>query len=113
MYRCLDCKFEFLNPVRYIERHSEDYREEWYGCPRCAGAYEELEGSDLFAEFAQFEIDKMCERYDDECGECITRKATEVEMRRIGRTEPTETETYLDKPHGWWKDTEDKMYGRR
>lgn len=32
MYRCLDCKFEFLNPVRYIERHSEDYREEWYGC---------------------------------------------------------------------------------
>lgn len=44
MYRCLDCKFEFLNPVRYIERHSEDYREEWYGCPRCAGAYEELEG---------------------------------------------------------------------
>lgn len=67
----------------------------------------------LRKEFAQFEIDKMCERYNDECGECITRKATEVEMRRIGRKEPTETETYLDKPHGWWKDTEDKMYGRR
>ena len=67
----------------------------------------------LRKEFAQFEIDKMCERYDDECGECITRKAAEVEMRRIGRKEPTETETYLDKPNSWWKDTEDKMYGRR
>lgn len=32
----------------------------------------------LRKEFAQFEIDQMCERYDDECGECITRKATEV-----------------------------------
>lgn len=50
MFRCLDCKLEFPYPVRHIEHHTEYYFEEWYGCPRCAGAYEEIKEGDLFAD---------------------------------------------------------------
>ena len=61
----------------------------------------------------EFEIDLICQRYDTECGECITRKATEEELNRAGRTEQTKTRTYLDKPHHWWKDTEDRLRGKK
>ena len=41
MYLCLDCDNIFEYPVRYIESHGLDSPpyEEWYGCPKCAGAY--------------------------------------------------------------------------
>lgn len=54
----------------------------------------------------------MCERYESECGECITRQATDEEMKRTGRTELIDIKTCLDKPHAWWKETENKMYGK-
>ncbi len=54
----------------------------------------------------------MCQRYDDECGECITRQATVGELNKVGRTENTQVKTYLDHSHAWWKETENKMYGR-
>lgn len=53
----------------------------------------------------------MCEKYESECGECVTRPATEQELLRTGRTEQVEIATCLDKPHAWWKDTENKLYG--
>ena len=39
----------------------------------------------LRKEFAKYEIDRMCQRYDDECGECITRQATVGELNKVER----------------------------
>ena len=43
MYICLDCGYIFDEPTRYSESHGLDSPpyEEWKGCPKCAGAYEE------------------------------------------------------------------------
>lgn len=84
--------FQNRKKVKYLSR---DYRRER-----------------LRKEFAQYEVDRMCQRYNDECGECITRQATVGELNKVGRTENTQVKTYLDHSHAWWKETENKMYGR-
>ena len=48
MFKCLDCKYRFQYPVRYMEQRSDYYYETWYGCPKCAGDYREEEDCDIF-----------------------------------------------------------------
>ena len=72
-----------------------------------------LSREQLRKELAAYEVERMCDRYDEECGECVTRKATDKEMQKQGRKDPLEIKTYLDHSHHWWKDTEDKMYGKK
>lgn len=45
MYRCLDCGNKFETPKRYVERHGFDTPpfEEYHGCPKCGGAFEEFD----------------------------------------------------------------------
>lgn len=50
MYKCLDCGYIFDEPNRYSEDRTPggvfeggSFIEYWYGCPSCAGAYEEYD----------------------------------------------------------------------
>lgn len=50
MYRCLDCNYEFDEPKEYKEDLTPGGANEggsfickYNGCPRCSGAYEEIE----------------------------------------------------------------------
>lgn len=45
LYRCLDCGYIFEEPVVWQESHGLDTPpyEEWSGCPRCRGGYEEFD----------------------------------------------------------------------
>lgn len=44
-YKCLECGhiFESGEEARWVERHGLDTPpyEEWYGCPKCKGSFEE------------------------------------------------------------------------
>lgn len=42
MYKCLDCGYVFKTPKQYKECHDDrtGLSEKYYGCPRCAGAYD-------------------------------------------------------------------------
>ncbi len=50
MYECLDCGyiFEEGDQVLYKERHGLDSPpyEQWWVCPKCAGAFKEYEEGD-------------------------------------------------------------------
>lgn len=52
MYECRECRYQFEKPKKFIETHGLDTPpyEEWYGCPVCAGDYEEIQYCDVCGE---------------------------------------------------------------
>ena len=52
MYECRECRYQFEKPKKYVEKHGLDTPpfEVWYGCPICAGRYEEIRYCDVCGE---------------------------------------------------------------